>query len=91
MVPKTNDTARNFKTILKSSVPQGRRGKHKVFVEKLLSDLQRLNDGDAIKIPLAELPHSKANVRSALNRATRKLGMSVATAVDDGYLYVWNS
>jgi len=50
-----------------------------------------LNDGDAIKIPLAELPHSKANVRSALNRATRKLGMSVATAVDDGYLYVWNS
>ena len=28
--------------------------------------------------------------RSALNRATRKKGIIVATASDDAYLYVWN-
>jgi hypothetical protein len=36
------------------------------------------------------LPESKAKVRSALNRATRKDGRHVATASDDTYLYVWN-
>jgi hypothetical protein len=34
----------------------------------------------AIKVPLAELAESKEEVRSALNRATRKAGRKVATA-----------
>ena len=75
---------------MKVDVPHGRNGKHKIFVEKLLSDLKQLDAGEALKIPLKELSFSKANVRSALSRATRKLGISVSTAVDDGYLYVWN-
>jgi hypothetical protein len=29
-------------------------------------------------------------IRSALNRATRKNGLHVATASDDTFLYVWN-
>jgi hypothetical protein len=33
---------------------------------------------------------SKAKVRSALNRATRQGGRTVATASDDTFLYVWN-
>jgi hypothetical protein len=37
------------------------------------------------------LPDTKVNIRSALNRATRKLGKTVATAADEEYLYVWNS
>jgi len=44
-----------------------------------------------LKIPLSELPDNKTNIRSALNRATRKLQTSVATASDDEFLYVWNS
>jgi predicted lactoylglutathione lyase len=36
------------------------------------------------------LSESKEKVRSALNRATRKGGRSVATASDDVFLYVWN-
>jgi mRNA-degrading endonuclease toxin of MazEF toxin-antitoxin module len=47
--------------------------------------------GLALKIPLSELPDSKVNIRSALNRATRKLGKPVATATDNESLYVWNS
>jgi hypothetical protein len=34
---------------------------------------------------------SKEKVRSALNRATRKAGLKVATASDQTFLYVWNS
>jgi hypothetical protein len=39
---------------------------------------------------LSELPDTKVNIRSALNRATHKAGKAVATAADDEYLYVWN-
>ena len=39
---------------------------------------------------LSRLAESKEKVRSALNRATRKRGGSVATASDDTFLYVWN-
>jgi hypothetical protein len=56
----------------------------------VLSDLDRLKDGAALKIPLAELPDRKENIRSALNRATRKGNRKVATATDDVFLYIWN-
>jgi len=71
-------------------VPHGRNGKHKDIVTKILSDLDQVQDGIALKVPLAELQESKAKVRSALNRATRQKGRQVATASDDTYLYVWN-
>jgi hypothetical protein len=44
----------------------------------------------ALKIPLDGLEDGKANVRAALNRATRKAGRHVATATDAKYLYIWN-
>jgi len=56
-----------------------------------LSDLDRLEKGIALKVPLASLDDSKENVRSALNRAVHKSQRSVATASDDEFLYVWNS
>jgi len=84
-------SARKFKTTPQSDVPTGRHGKHRNIVEQLLSDLEGLESGTALKIPLDELPDTKVNIRSALSRATRKLGKSVATAADDEFLYVWNS
>jgi hypothetical protein len=71
-------------------VPQGRNGKHKEIVTKLLSDLDQVKKGIAIKVPLALLTDGKEKVRSALNRATRKSGRNVATASDETFLYVWN-
>lgn len=91
MPKKDGKQARNFRTTLVTDVPHGRNGKHKKFVDQLLSDLEQLETGEALKIPTDELPFPKANVRSALNRATRKLGKVVATAVDEDYLYVWNA
>ena len=80
----------NFKTMSQSDVPQGRNGKHKEVVTKILSDLDQLPAGVALKVPLAELEESKENVRSALNRAIHKNGRNVATASDADFLYVWN-
>jgi hypothetical protein len=71
-------------------VPQGRNGKHKEIVLRVLSDLEKVPAGTALKIPLAELAESKEKVRSALNRAIHKTRRDVATASDEEYLYVWN-
>jgi hypothetical protein len=71
-------------------VPQGRNGKHKAIVTRILSDLDQIEQGVALKVPLAQLMESKEKVRSALNRATRKGGRTVATASDETFLYVWN-
>jgi hypothetical protein len=76
--------------MVQSDVPQGRQGKHKLVVTTILRDLDRLKEGAALKVPLADLLLSKEKVRSALNRATRKAGRKVATASDDIFLYVWN-
>ncbi len=83
-------TPMNFNTMVQAEVPQGRNGKHKGIVTKILSDLDQLTDARALKIPLAQLTESKEKVRSALNRATQKSGREVATATDSDFLYIWN-
>lgn len=80
----------HFKTMIQANVPQGRNGKHKLIVSTILKDLDNLEPGSAIKVPLSELVASKEKVRSSLNRATRKGGRNVATAADAQFLYVWN-
>ena len=90
MSPQTDKAPAHFKTMEQASVPQGRKGKHQEIVAIILRDLDKLKNGSAIKVPLAELVGSKEKVRSALNRATRKAGRTVATASDATFLYVWN-
>ena len=87
--PKSSST--KFESILRDDVPKSRDGKHKQIVVQLLSDLEQLPEGSALKIPFSELPDSKENVRSALNRATRQRGMEVATSSDAEHLYVWKT
>jgi hypothetical protein len=90
MPNRTKNIAMNFKSMPQMDVPQGRNGKHKAIVTKILSDLDHIPKGIALKVPLEELLESKEKVRSALNRATRKGGRNVATASDGTFLYVWN-
>jgi len=89
----TNSDTQNpqprFQSILQHDIPKGRDGKHKTIVTQLLADLEMLEHGSALKVPLSELPDSKENIRSALNRATRQRGMNVATSSDAEHLYVW--
>ena len=79
-----------FNSISQADVPTGRNGKHKDIVTAILGDLEQLEAGRSLKIALTDLPDTKVNIRSALNRATRKLSKRVSTAADDKYLYVWN-
>ena len=90
MSPQRKQVPMNFKTMAQGDVPQGRNGKHKQIVTQILSDLDQLPVGIALKVPLAELEESKENVRSALNRAIHKDERKVATASDADFLYVWN-
>jgi DNA helicase TIP49 (TBP-interacting protein) len=83
-------TPMHFKTMAQIDVPQGRHGKHKEIITTILRDLDQLGAGAALKVPLSELAEGKAKVRSALNRATRKNGHTVATASDAAFLYIWN-
>lgn len=71
-------------------VPQGRNGKHKSIVSAIIADLDKLEGGAALMIELKDLDDSKENIRSALNRVTRKQKRNVATASDEKFLYVWN-
>lgn len=80
-----------FQSILQQEIPKGRDGKHKQIVTQLLSDLEQLAPGSALKIPISDLPDSKENIRSALNRASRQRGIEVSTSSDAEFLYVWNA
>lgn len=85
-----NGEALNFASILQVDVPQGRHGKHRKLVSRILEDLERAAADTAVRIPLSGLDGEKMqNVRSALNRVTRAKSMEVATAADEKYLYVW--
>ncbi len=90
MTSRPNKPSMHFKTMAQVNVPQGRKGKHNEVVSKILSDLDQLPEGAALKVPLADLAESKEKVRSALNRATHKRARNVATASDSEFLYVWN-
>jgi hypothetical protein len=87
---KTNLAVPHFKTMAMIDVPRSRNGKHKKIVTAILRDLDDLGEGVAFKVPLDQLGDTKENVRSALNRATRKSNRDVATATDEHFLYVWN-
>ena len=83
-----NDT--HYAAMNRSDVPQGRKGKHRKAVGDILGDLTKLNDQQAIKIPLSSLNGEKMqNLRSALNRVTRERNIPVETSSDEKYLYVW--
>jgi hypothetical protein len=80
-----------FESVLQVHVPKGRDGKHKRIISRLLGDIAQLDDGTALKIPLAELPDTKENIRSALSRAARQAKINLATSSNKEFLYVWKT
>ena len=80
-----------FKSVLQVDVPKGREGKHKQIITQLLSDIEQLENGSALKIPLIELPDSKENIRSALSRAAVQKNIAIATSSNEEFLYVWKT
>lgn len=88
--PSKNCLPASFKTISQDDLPEGRKGKHHGVVAQLLKSLEELKDGRALKIPVSELPDTKANIRSALSRASKQRKLNIATSSDENHFYVWN-
>ncbi len=80
-----------FESIPQGDVPKRREGKHKKIITQLLSDIAQLPEMSALKIPLAELPDTKENIRSALSRAGRLNNLDLSTSSDDQFLFVWRN
>ena len=89
--PEPNSNSMRYESINQADVPKGRDGKHKKIVTQILSDINLLEPDRALRVPLAELPDSKENIRSALNRATRQLGLEISTSSDSEFLYIWKT
>lgn len=80
----------SFETISTSEIPHTRKGKHHSLIAQIFSDLLTLSKGKALRIPLLDLRKQKfENVRAALNRAGKKVGLRIATSTDDYFFYVW--
>lgn len=80
-----------FDSILQVDVPKGRDGKHKKIITQLLEDIAQLKSGSALKIPLAQLPDTKENIRAALSRAAAQRHLAIATSSNADFLYVWKT
>jgi hypothetical protein len=80
-----------FQSVLQADVPKGRDGKHKRIITQLISDIDQLPVGSALKVPLADLPDSKENIRSALSRAAVQRNLQIATSSNDEFLFVWKT
>jgi len=80
-----------FESVPQTDVPKGRDGKHKQIITQLLSDIEQLTVGSALKVPLADLPDSKENIRSALSRAAALRKLHIATSSNDEFLFVWKT
>jgi hypothetical protein len=83
--------AMKFQSVFEVDVPKGRDGKHKEIVTQLLSDIAQLDSGSALKVPLAELPDSKENIRAALSRAAAQKKLNISTSSNDEFLYIWKT
>jgi len=90
-VPKKALTAHKltFQSMHQIDVPQSRNGKHRKIVTAVLADVEELAAGEALKVPLEALDDTKENVRAALSRESKKRRLTIATAADAEFLYVW--
>ena len=80
----------NFETTEVGNVPHGRKGKHNPLMTRVLHDLQRIEPGVALKIPVSALGSQKLeNIRAALAREIKKTTLKIGTSIDDDYFYVW--
>ena len=81
-----------YRRVELSSLRKGRRGKHHDIVEGILGELDDVQPGSALEIPLADVNGiGLANLRSAVHRASTSAGLSIQTLADEKNFYVWKT
>jgi|HubBroStandDraft_4_1064222.scaffolds.fasta_scaffold1096333_1 hypothetical protein len=84
--------ALKYRRVDLSSLRKGRRGKHYDLVEGILEELQGVQPGSALEIPLADVNGiGLANLRSAVHRASTSAGLEIETLADEKNFYVWKT
>ena len=84
--------ALKYRRVELSSLRNGRRGKHHDLVEGILGELEGVQPGSALEIPLADVNGiGLANLRSAVHRASTSAGLAIETLADERNFYVWKS
>jgi hypothetical protein len=75
-----------------SSLDRGRRGKHYELVEGIFKELEAVEPGSALEIPLADVGGiGLTNLRSAVHRGATSAGISIETLADGNNFYVWKT
>jgi hypothetical protein len=81
-----------YRRVELSTLRKGRRGKHHDLVEGILGELEGVQPGSALEIPLADVNGiGLANLRSAVHRASASLGLAIETVADERNFYVWKT
>jgi hypothetical protein len=84
--------ALKYRRVELSTLRKGRRGKHHDLVEGILGELEGVQPGSALEIPLADVNGiGLANLRSAVHRASVSAGMAIETVADEKNFYVWKT
>jgi hypothetical protein len=84
--------ALKYRRVELSTLRKGRRGKHHDLVEGILGELEGVQPGSALEIPLADVNGiGLANLRSAVHRASASAGMVIETVADEKNFYVWKA
>lgn len=69
---------------------QGRKGKHHTLITEMLEEIDKLAEGQALKIPFGKIKGVPvANLRSSITRATKTRDIKIATYSDAKNFYVW--
>lgn len=75
-----------------SSLSRARRGKHHELLQGILRELNLLQSGSALEIPLAGVGGiGLANLRSAVHRMAASEGLEIETQANEENLYVWKT
>ncbi len=89
---KTSRLPNKYRRVQISSLDKGRRGKHFELVQGIVKELQSLEAGSALEIPLNDVDGvGLANLRSAVHRGATVAGLPIETLADEKNFYVWKT
>lgn len=90
--PKTLRPVGKYRRVDISSLDRGRRGRHYALVQGIMNELQAVEAGSALEIPLDAVNGiGLANLRSAVHRGASAAGLAIETMADDKNFYVWRT
>jgi hypothetical protein len=87
---KDSERTLKYEKVLLVNLRHGREGKHHDLMEGIFDEIETLEVGSALKIPLSSVDGvTLANLRSAVHRKAASKKLEVETVADRENFYVW--